>query len=157
MANPRLDVKWVVPELGWHKINFDGVSAGNPGRNRIGCIIKDSEGICIKEFSEDIGLATNNEAKFRVALRGLQLGSELGIKTIHLDCDSLNVVNAICSNHTPSWHLNLWLRPIVGFFESFESFQIIHIYREVNMDGDRLSKMEIADGGLGPGIRLGHR
>ncbi|XP_059076789.1 uncharacterized protein LOC131876039 [Cryptomeria japonica] len=63
-ANPRLDVKWVVPKPGWYKINFDGASAGNPGQSGIGCIIRDSDDICIKEFFEDIGLATNNEAKF---------------------------------------------------------------------------------------------
>ncbi|XP_059067215.1 uncharacterized protein LOC131858153 [Cryptomeria japonica] len=156
-VNPRLDVKWEAPEPGWHKINFDGAFAGNPRRSGIGCCIRDSEGICIKEISKDIGLATNNEAKFRATLRGLQLGSELGIKRIHLERDSLNVINIVHSNHTPSWLLNLWLRPMVGLLETFKGFQISHIYREGNLEADRLSKMAIVDGGLDPGIRLRHR
>ncbi|XP_057837886.2 uncharacterized protein LOC131048059 [Cryptomeria japonica] len=63
-VNPRLNVKWEAPEPVWHKINFDSASAGNPGHSGIGRCIRDSEGICIKEISEDIGLATNNEAEF---------------------------------------------------------------------------------------------
>ncbi|XP_057871853.2 uncharacterized protein LOC131078209 [Cryptomeria japonica] len=69
-ANPRLDVKWVVPEPRCNKIKFDGASVGNPGRSGIGCIVRDSEGIYIKEIFEVIGLATNNEAEFQATLRG---------------------------------------------------------------------------------------
>ncbi|XP_059068252.1 uncharacterized protein LOC131858819 [Cryptomeria japonica] len=94
-SNPRLDVKWEPPEEGWSKINFDGASAGNPGQSSIGCIVRDAQGICIKEIVEDIGLAMNNEVKFRAVLHGLLLGVELGIKKIHLEGDSLNVINAI--------------------------------------------------------------
>ncbi|XP_059067482.1 uncharacterized protein LOC131858301 [Cryptomeria japonica] len=105
-VNPRLGVKWEVPEPGWFKVNFDGASAGNPGQSGIGCILRNSNGICIKEISKKIGVATNNEAKFRVALRGLQLGMELGVQRVHLEGDSLNVVNVVHCNNTPSWLLN---------------------------------------------------
>ncbi|XP_059068447.1 uncharacterized protein LOC131858964 [Cryptomeria japonica] len=147
-----LGVKWEIPDPGWHKINFDGSFAENPGQSGIGCIIRDFEGICIKEISEDIGMATNNEAEFQATLRGLQLGIELGIKRIHLEGDSLNVINDIHGNQTPSWHLNLWLQPMVDLLETVEEFQISHIYREGNMAVDRLSKMEIVDGGLDLGL-----
>ncbi|XP_059075145.1 uncharacterized protein LOC131875134 [Cryptomeria japonica] len=156
-VNPRLNIKWEALEPGWHNINFDGASTGNPGHSGIGCCIRDSEGFCIKEISEDIDLATNNEAEFRVALRGLQLGAELGDKRIHLEGDSLNFIDVVHNNHTPNWHLNLCLRPMVGFLETFEDFWISHIYKEGNVDADRLSKMAIADGGLDLGIWLRHR
>ncbi|XP_059070742.1 uncharacterized protein LOC131860361 [Cryptomeria japonica] len=70
-VNPRVGVKWDTLELGWSKVNFDGASAGNLGQSGIGCILRDFDGICIKEISEKIGVATNNEVEFRVALRGL--------------------------------------------------------------------------------------
>lgn len=95
VINLRLNVKWESPEEGWSKINFDGASTGNPGQSSIGCIVRDAQGICIKEIIEDIGLAMNNEAEFRAALHGLLLGVELGIKKIHLEGDSLNVINDI--------------------------------------------------------------
>ncbi|XP_057836479.2 uncharacterized protein LOC131046709 [Cryptomeria japonica] len=108
-VNPRLNVKWEAPEPRWHKINFDGASAGNREHSGIRCCIRDSNGICIKEISEDIGLATNNEAEFRATFRGFQLGAELGIKRVHFEGDSLNVINIVHNNHTHSLHLNLWL------------------------------------------------
>ncbi|XP_059072183.1 uncharacterized protein LOC131872999 [Cryptomeria japonica] len=67
-VNPRLGVKWEALEPGWCKVNFDGTSAGNPSQSGIGCILRNSDGINIKEISEKIGVATNNEAEFRAVL-----------------------------------------------------------------------------------------
>lgn len=72
-------MKWDAPKSGWSKVNFDGASARNLGQSGIGCILRDYDGICIKEISKKIGVSSNNEAEFRVALRGLQLGKELGV------------------------------------------------------------------------------
>ncbi|XP_059073711.1 uncharacterized protein LOC131874382 [Cryptomeria japonica] len=69
--NPRAGVKWDAPEVGWCKVNFDGVSAGNMGQSGVGCILRDSDGLCLKEISEKIGVATNNEAEFRAAFKRL--------------------------------------------------------------------------------------
>ncbi|XP_057856436.2 uncharacterized protein LOC131065813 [Cryptomeria japonica] len=145
-VNPRLDVKWEAPEPGWFKVNFDGASVGNPGQSGIGCILRNSDGICIKEISKKIGVATNNKAEFRVALRGLQLGMELGVQRIHLQGDSLNVVNVVCCNKTPSWRLNQWLQSILVLLATFDEFRISHIYKEGNGEADRLSKMAITNG-----------
>ncbi|XP_059070813.1 uncharacterized protein LOC131860417 [Cryptomeria japonica] len=70
-TNPRAGVIWDAPVVGWRKVNFDGASASNPGQSGIGCILRDSDGLCIKEISEKIGVATNNEVEFRAAFRGL--------------------------------------------------------------------------------------
>lgn len=37
-------VKWIQPEDGWTKINFDGASKGNTGPSGIGCVARDSNG-----------------------------------------------------------------------------------------------------------------
>ncbi|XP_059073474.1 uncharacterized protein LOC131874219 [Cryptomeria japonica] len=144
--NPRMGVKWDAPESGWSKVNFDGASTGNLGQSGIGCILRDSDGICIKEISEKIGVATNNEAEFRAALRGLQLGKELGVQRIHLEGDSLNVVNVIRCNKIPSWRLNKWLQPIMVLLATFDEFWVSHIYREGNGEADRLSKLAVVVG-----------
>ncbi|XP_059066304.1 uncharacterized protein LOC131857628 [Cryptomeria japonica] len=47
-VNPRVGVKWEAPESGWSKVNFDGAFAGNPSQSGIGCILRNSDGICIK-------------------------------------------------------------------------------------------------------------
>ncbi|XP_059064976.1 uncharacterized protein LOC131857010 [Cryptomeria japonica] len=145
-VNPRLCVKWEAPEPGWFKVKFDGASTGNPGQSGIGCILRNSDGIYIKEISKKIGVATNNEVEFRAALRGLQLRMELGVQRIHLERDSLNVVNAVHYNNTPSWRLNQWLQPILVLLATFNEFRISHIYREGNGEANKLSKMAIVNG-----------
>ncbi|XP_057833769.2 uncharacterized protein LOC131044456 [Cryptomeria japonica] len=122
VINPRLNVKWEPPEQGWYKINFDGASAGNPSPSGIGCIVRDSKGKCLKEIAENIGVETNNEVEFRAAYQSLQLGTDLGWRNIHLEGDSLNVINAIQNKQTPSWHLNRWLRPILALLERLDDF-----------------------------------
>ncbi|XP_057862028.2 uncharacterized protein LOC131070484 [Cryptomeria japonica] len=104
-VNPRLGVKGEVPEPEWFKVNFDGSSVGNPSQSGIGCILRNSDGICIKEISKKIGVATNNEVEFRAALRGLQLGMELGLQRINLEGDSLNVM---------SFHQLIWSDYLAG-------------------------------------------
>ncbi|XP_057843268.2 uncharacterized protein LOC131052704 [Cryptomeria japonica] len=143
-TNPRVGVKWDAPEDGWSKVNFDGASTGNPVQSGIRCILRDSNGLYIKEISEKIGVATNNEAEFRASLRGLQLGKELGVQRIHLEGDSLNVINAIHCNNIPSWRLNQWLQPILALLATFDEFWVSHIYKEGNGDTNRLSKLAIA-------------
>ncbi|XP_057850625.2 uncharacterized protein LOC131061136 [Cryptomeria japonica] len=145
VSTPRLNVKWEPLEEGCSKINFDGPSAGNPGRSGIGCIVRDAQEICIKEIAEDIGLAMNNEVEFKAALRGLLLGVELGIKKIHLEDNSLNVINAIHQKSMPSWHLNQWLRPILAVLDKVEDIHISHVYREGNTKADKLSKTVSCD------------
>ncbi|XP_059074948.1 uncharacterized protein LOC131874981 [Cryptomeria japonica] len=142
-TNPRVGVIWEAPEVGWSKVNFDGASTGNPGQTGIGCILRDSDGLCIKEISEKIGVATNNEVEFRVTLRGLQLGKELGVQKIHLEADSLNVINVIHCNSIPSWHLNQWIQSILALLATFDEFWISHIYREGNGEADRLLKLAL--------------
>ncbi|XP_057836045.1 uncharacterized protein LOC131046339 [Cryptomeria japonica] len=143
-ANPRLRVKWDAPEARWSQVNFDGASVGNPGQSGIGCILRDFDGLFIKEISKKIRVATNNEAEFRAALRGLQLGKELWVQRIHLEGDSINVINVIHCNNIPSWCLNQWLQSILVLLATFDEFWVSHIYREGNGEADRLSKLGIA-------------
>ncbi|XP_059076847.1 uncharacterized protein LOC131876081 [Cryptomeria japonica] len=145
-TNPRVGVKWDMPGDGWSKVNFDGASAGNPGQSGVGCILRDSDALCIKEISEKIGVATNNDTEFRAALRGLQLGKELAVHRIHLEGELLNVINVIHYNSIPSWRLNQWLQPILVLLATFDEFWVSHIYKEANGEADRLSKLAIAMG-----------
>ncbi|XP_057848819.2 uncharacterized protein LOC131059805 [Cryptomeria japonica] len=91
----RPPIQWKAPDPGWVKVNFDGASLGNPGPSGIGSMIMDEFVNSLKEVSDYIGHTKNNMAEFRAALRGLQVGVSSGVRKIHLEGDSLNVVNAI--------------------------------------------------------------
>ena len=53
-------------------IHTDGGARGNPGPAAIGAVIEDEGGKVIKEISEYIGEATNNEAEYRAAITALK-------------------------------------------------------------------------------------
>ncbi|GBD33887.1 14.7 kDa ribonuclease H-like protein [bacterium HR34] len=50
----------------------DGSSLGNPGKSAIGFAIFDDKGNLIKEYSQEIGIKTNNEAEYEALLFALK-------------------------------------------------------------------------------------
>ncbi len=53
-------------------IYTDGASKGNPGPARIGVVICDEKERALKEYSKDIGNATNNEAEYQAVIFALK-------------------------------------------------------------------------------------
>ena len=62
------------PPKGWAKLNFDGASKGNPGKARIGCIIRSDSSQWLIKRAKPLGIASNNIAKLEALQEGLQLG-----------------------------------------------------------------------------------
>ena len=54
---------------------IDGGARGNPGPAGFGVRIEQADGTLVEEFSESIGVATNNVAEYRGAARGARVGA----------------------------------------------------------------------------------
>ena len=64
-------------------IYTDGGSRGNPGPAGIGVVITDAKGKAMKEYSNFIGVRTNNEAEYEAVIFGLgKIKALLGKKKI---------------------------------------------------------------------------
>ncbi len=50
----------------------DGASKGNPGPAAVGIVICDKNGKVLKEYSKEIGEATNNEAEYQAVILALK-------------------------------------------------------------------------------------
>jgi len=50
----------------------DGASRGNPGPASIGIVICDDKGKVLKEYSKEIGIASNNEAEYQAVIFALK-------------------------------------------------------------------------------------
>lgn len=122
----RKETQWCAPEKDWIKINFDGASSGNPGPSGIGCVIRDEYGTVLVDCAEFIGTTTNNVVEFCAALRGLELGREVGARKIHLEGDSLLTINAISQKCTPNWNLHKWLDQINLLIADLEDFKVTY-------------------------------
>ena len=96
-------------------IYTDGASRGNPGDAGIGAVILDTDGSCIKELSEWIGIATNNEAEYLALLKALKAAKELGARRVSVCADSELVVKQIKGEYAVK---SPRLRPLHGGAET---------------------------------------
>src|SRR3954470_11052848 len=71
---------------------IDGGARGNPGPAGFGVRIEDQDGTLIEEFSEAIGVATNNVAEYRGLLAALRWAKARDLTTLHVRSDSLLLV-----------------------------------------------------------------
>jgi ribonuclease HI len=69
-------------------VNVDGGARGNPGPAAAACVISTPDGEPIAEYSELLGVATNNVAEYRALLLGLARARELGADEVEVIGDS---------------------------------------------------------------------
>jgi hypothetical protein len=55
--------KWFPPPPGFHKVNFDGASKGNPGHSGYGAVIRNNLGQIQSLTAGNIGYDTNNSTE----------------------------------------------------------------------------------------------
>ena len=121
-------------------IYSDGGSRGNPGIAGIGVSIQDKEGNIIKEISQYIGEQTNNVAEYKALSRGLEVAFDLGIKKVTCYLDSELVVKQIKGEYkVKNEGMVTMYNMVMPLIKKFNSFEIIHIRRELNKRADQLA------------------
>lgn len=68
------------------------------------------------------------------------MGLQLGAKKIHLEGDSMIVVNGIRQGLTPDWKLNRWIKQIIVSIVGLEDFVVSLIFPDGNTLADELAK-----------------
>ena len=118
----------------------DGGARGNPGPAGFGVRIERADGMLIEEFSDSIGIATNNVAEYRGLLAALEWARAHGASAVHIRSDSLLLVQQMLGNYKVKHpglqplhaRARLLAREIGGV--TFE-----HVRREANKHADRLA------------------
>ncbi len=122
-----------------HILYTDGGARGNPGPAAIGGVLMDAQHGTMAEFSEAIGVTTNNQAEYRSLLHGLQLALDAQVQELSCYLDSELVVKQLRGEYRikdPALRVlaDAVRERIVGF--KFISFS--HIPREQNARADAL-------------------
>ena len=125
---------------------IDGGARGNPGPAGFGVRIERPDGSLVDEFSDAIGVATNNVAEYRGLLAALEWARRHDVRRVHVRSDSLLLVQQMLGRYKVK---NEGLQPLhaqarrlaaqIGHV-SFE-----HVRRESNRHADRLAN-EAMDG-----------
>src|SRR6266550_4923513 len=71
---------------------IDGGARGNPGPAGFGVRIERPDATLVEEFSESIGVATNNVAEYRGLIAALEWAKRHGARELHVRSDSLLLV-----------------------------------------------------------------
>ena len=77
---------------------IDGGARGNPGPAGFGVRVETPDGTLVHEFSEAIGVATNNVAEYRGLIAALEWARANGHHAVHIRSDSLLLVQQMNGN-----------------------------------------------------------
>jgi ribonuclease HI len=120
-------------------VNVDGGARGNPGPAAVGVVIRDDAGEVLLERGEKIGEATNNVAEYKALILGIRLAGELGADEVNLVGDSELIIKQVQGKYKVK---NAGMKPLHAeakqALQSFESWSLRHVRREMNSDADRL-------------------
>ena len=126
-------------------VYFDGASRGNPGPAAAGWVIVTDEGI-VAESGERIGRATNNEAEYEAIIRALAAARDLGFDRVDVRGDSELIIRQLTGVYQVSApNLREKRATARELLESFESWDLQHVPREVNDRADDLADEALDD------------
>jgi ribonuclease HI len=125
---------------------IDGGARGNPGPAGFGVRVEDGDGALVEEFSESIGVATNNVAEYRGLLAALEWAKARGHRALHVRSDSLLLVQQMLGNFKVK---NAGLQPLHARARllAYEIGKVTyeHVRRESNAHADRLANTAMDD------------
>jgi probable phosphoglycerate mutase len=121
-------------------IYTDGGARGNPGPAGYGVRIEQPDGSLIEEFSDAIGVATNNVAEYRGLIAGLEWAKAHGRRRVVVRSDSLLLVQQMLGRFKVK---NAGLQPLHAkarlLAHEIGRVDFEHVRRESNTEADRLA------------------
>jgi probable phosphoglycerate mutase len=125
---------------------IDGGARGNPGPAGFGVRIERADGTAVEEFSEAIGVATNNVAEYRGLLAALEWAKTHGERELHVRSDSLLLVQQMKGVYRVK---NEGLQPLHArarvLAHDIGRVTFEHVRREHNAHADRLANRAMDD------------
>jgi ribonuclease HI len=142
-----------------YQANVDGGSRGNPGQAAYGVVVRDPRGEIVARLRKYIGNNTNNVAEYYGLIAALDYAQNHGIRALRVESDSELMVKQMRGQYkVKSEELKPLFERAKKISQTFESFQIIHVYREQNKEADALANQaldETSGSGGAPGAKAG--
>lgn len=125
-------------------IYTDGGARGNPGPAAAGVMIIDVGGRVLKEYSQYLGEATNNQAEYEAVILGMQKAKQLRAKSIEIRTDSELIGYQLMGRYKVK---DIDLQPLFikawNLMRDFEKVEIKLVPREQNKKADKLVNQEL--------------
>lgn len=120
-------------------VHTDGGARGNPGPAAIGILFSDEQGEKIAEYSEAIGVTTNNVAEYTAVLRALEKAKQMKVEELEFYLDSelvtkqLNQEFKVKNEDLGKLFITIW-----NLRQGFKNVTFTHVPREENRYADML-------------------
>ncbi|XP_059068967.1 uncharacterized protein LOC131859350 [Cryptomeria japonica] len=131
------------------KVNFDGASQGNLGPSGVGFIVEDWNGHVMFFGAKKLDSGTNNIAEVFAALMVVKFSRQAGVSKLHLEGDSLVIIQAIMKGSIEARHLQNAIINIIEELNKFDDYKISHVNRMGNKEADVLSKWALSFNEIG--------
>ena len=139
-AREEIHIRWCYPCLGWVRLNTDGASKGNPGKDGAGGLIRWHRGELFEVFATNCGVCSSTKAELLGVLRGLCVAWNGGHHQVVVSVDSEIVVNLLGGDpptNSPYIHI---IRKCQALLKEREwKVTLEHSYREANKAADWLA------------------
>src|SRR5665811_1184227 len=121
------------------EIYTDGGSRGNPGHAAIGFLIYGQEKKILEQYSEYIGIKTNNYTEYYAIVKALAAARKYNPQEVVIYTDSNLAYNQISGFwKIKDEEIKKMVSQINKEITNFKIFKILHIPREKNKEADRL-------------------
>jgi len=118
----------------------DGASRGNPGRASIGVYVTNVNDEMVFEYSEPLGVQTNNVAEYTGVIRALEMALKMGSRRVTLRSDSELMVKQMTGIYkVKAPHIAPLYQQALMLTDQFEIVRFEHVRREQNREADRLA------------------
>lgn len=126
----------------------DGGARGNPGPAGIGVVLQNKDGETIGEWSEFLGIATNNQAEYKALLLALKQAVALGAITLECRLDSELVVKQLKGEYKVKHpELKPLFEQAKSLISQIKNVSFKHIPRELNKQADQLANRAMDQSG----------
>ena len=136
-----LVVHWNRPVPHVVKLNSDGCVRGIPGKSGGGGMLRCLEGRFILGYSCCFGETTSLHAELKALLFGVRLAISRGYVNLHIESDSLGLVQIIQGTVQCAWRLRRDLQDLLEDRRCFR--EVSHCFREANKPADRLANIGV--------------
>ena len=131
--------QWTPSTLTTYKMNTDGGISNESHLAGIGAIIRNQQGQHVASLAANIGYASNITAELRAIRDGLLLLIKLGIRSIHIETDSLMAVHMITRQQAGKMEHRVLLQDIIMLVNKIEDVWFQFSFRETNQSADKLA------------------
>ncbi|PKI73727.1 hypothetical protein CRG98_005876 [Punica granatum] len=141
-SSSSIQVNWEPPPDGFHKLNSDGCSKGNPGIAEEWGLIRDSLSRWVRDYQMNLGSIRSLAAELKALRQGLIVTQQCGVRCLIVELDAKLILSWVWGNSSNKVLTNL-IDDCRTLCCNFEAIIPRHNYRDAKKCADHLTNLGV--------------